>query len=132
MITKYYGVFCAGKECHNFIQFGSYSAPDAATIGVDSTPGIHKCDECGTVCEYRREDVAHSISPVGTNPQFPHRRYRVFQSTGPVGLRAEYGDPPSRVFKTKDAAEQYRAEELKDPTGNKFSVEEVDEYGQLR
>jgi hypothetical protein len=74
MITKYYGIFCAGKECHHFIQVGSYQATDVGTIGVDLTPGTHKCNVCGTVCMYRREDVAHSVSPDGENPHFPHKK----------------------------------------------------------
>lgn len=73
MVTKYYGVFCVGKGCNHFILFGSYEVPDERSIGVDCTPGTHRCDVCGTVCTYQRADIAHSTSPRGLHLHYPHK-----------------------------------------------------------
>jgi hypothetical protein len=57
--------------------------------------------------------------------------WKIFQSSGPRGTRAEFGEPPSRTFKTKEEAVKIRATEYGDPEGAKYSIEEVDDNGWL-
>jgi len=75
MVTKYVGVRCV--RCKRFIVLGSHQVQRAEIIGTDfditSAPMI-PCKHCGEVCAYSQEDVAHSTSPDGTEPQHPHRR----------------------------------------------------------
>jgi hypothetical protein len=75
MVPKYVGVFCV--RCKRFIVLGSHEVERAEIIGTDfgitSAPEI-PCRHCGEVCAYSQEDVAHSISPEGTDPQYPDKQ----------------------------------------------------------
>jgi hypothetical protein len=73
MITKYYGVFCA--HCGHFIKIHSYQVErpeiiiDFWTNGDDLT-----CPKCKQTCTYHKVNIAHSLSPDGTDPQYSHKR----------------------------------------------------------
>jgi hypothetical protein len=73
MITKYVGVFCAGKNCGHFILLSSHSVDNPSTFGTDLEPTSEKgitCPKCGLTCHYGHGDVAHSESPDGSDPKF--------------------------------------------------------------
>ena len=73
VITKYVGVRC--DRCKKFIVLSSHQVERAEQIGADfdiSTAPKIRCPHCGEVCAYSVADVAHSTSPDGTNPQYPH------------------------------------------------------------
>jgi hypothetical protein len=77
MVIKYVGVFCV--RCKRFIVLGSHKVERPEMIGTDfdiSSAPMIRCthSDCHEVCAYRQEDVAHSASPDGTDPQYPHRR----------------------------------------------------------
>ena len=74
MVTKYVGVFCV--RCRRFLVQGSHQVERSEIIGADfdiSSAPVIPCLHCGEVCTYSQEDVAHSTSPEGTEPQYPHR-----------------------------------------------------------
>lgn len=75
MTTIYVGVFC--PNCEEFVVLTTYEAlsvnPPKTHLIIDvQTPPI-KCPHCEDACNYRQSDVAHSLSPAGTEPQYPHR-----------------------------------------------------------
>jgi len=75
MITKYVGVFCV--RCKRFINLNSHQVQRSEIIGTDfdlSSAPVIPCPHCDEVCAYRQEDVAHSTSLDGREPQYPHRR----------------------------------------------------------
>jgi hypothetical protein len=74
MVTKYVGVFCV--RCRRFLVQASHQVECPEIIGADfdvSSGPVFPCLHCGEVCTYSQKDVAHSISPEGTDPQYPHR-----------------------------------------------------------
>jgi DNA-directed RNA polymerase subunit RPC12/RpoP len=74
MITKYVGIFCA--HCSRFILVDSYSVERPEQIGVElrmNAGDVITCPYCGEKCAYQQPDVAHSASPDGTEPQYPHK-----------------------------------------------------------
>jgi hypothetical protein len=81
MITKYVVVRCA--HCKQFMRqrghdgsYITYEVENPEIIGVefDIYPSRKlECQHCGDVRAYSQKDVAHSISPDGTDPQYPHR-----------------------------------------------------------
>lgn len=76
MLDKYYGVFCANHSCRRFIVRGAYRVHRPEEIGVHLTLEHlteFRCPKCGNISAYQQSDVAHSISPDGTEPQYPHR-----------------------------------------------------------
>ncbi len=77
MITKYYGVFCA--HCRQFMEINSYQVERPEQIAVTfifirDEPVELPCPKCGLKCAYKKEDVAHSTSQDGSEPQYPERR----------------------------------------------------------
>jgi hypothetical protein len=81
MVTKYVGVHCA--RCKRFMRqrghdgsYITYEVESPEFIGVEcdiSSLTNLTCPHCGDVRAYSQEDVAHSTSPEGTDPQYPHR-----------------------------------------------------------
>ncbi len=76
MPTKYYGVFC--RDCGRFKHLGNYEAKYPEEIGSHFTldhPTELQCTnpECGRTSVYQQSDIAHSVSPDGKEPQYPHR-----------------------------------------------------------
>ncbi len=74
MITKYVGVFCANDKCSHFILLSSHKVDSPIKFGTDLDPTTSEkgitCPKCGFTCHYGHADVAHSVSPDGSNPSF--------------------------------------------------------------
>lgn len=72
MFTKYVGVFCGNIDCRHFIVLSSHQADSPNKFGTDLDPTTSEkgivCPKCGFTCHYAHGDVAHSISPNGSNP----------------------------------------------------------------
>ncbi len=68
MATMYYGVFCV--QCGRFVQLGNYFTTGDLKDFTPSLVSGDTCPACGANAIYRREDVAHSLSPDGRNPVF--------------------------------------------------------------
>ena len=74
MVTKYVGVFCA--RCKRFLVVSTHQVERPEMIGahLDLSPVTNlRCDSCDFACGYRMEDVAHSLSLDGSQPQYPNR-----------------------------------------------------------
>lgn len=74
MVTKYVGVFCGNDKCRHFIVLSSHPVDDPSKLGTDLDPTTSEkgimCTKCGSTCHYAHADVAHSMSPDGSNPRF--------------------------------------------------------------
>jgi hypothetical protein len=74
MFTKYVGVFCVNDKCRHFILLSSHQIDNPNTFGTDFDPATSEkgitCPRCASTCHYVRGDVAHSMSPDGTDPRF--------------------------------------------------------------
>jgi len=74
MVTKYVGVFCGNDKCRHFIVLSFHQTDSPNKLGTDLNPSTSEkgivCPMCGFTCHYTRADVAHSMSPDGTNPSF--------------------------------------------------------------
>jgi hypothetical protein len=47
--------------------------PEIIGVNFEISSAPLRCQHCGDVRAYSQEDVAHSVSPEGTDPQYPHR-----------------------------------------------------------
>jgi len=77
MVTMYVGVFCVSPKCGKFNVLTQYEVERPEQIGTDFRFPLDEepfaCGYCGNECYHRDDVIAHSTSPDGGSPQYPHR-----------------------------------------------------------
>jgi len=76
MITKYVGLFCANPKCGKFTVLTTYEVERLEQVAATCRPLPLKlvCHHCGNSRIHHDDEIAHSLSPDGKEPQYPNRR----------------------------------------------------------